>query len=85
MIYSIYLVRCSDNSLYCGISNNVARRVYRHNFCKSGARYTKYRRPVILVYEEKVGSRSDALRREYQVKRLTKTQKEKLIRGHKSD
>ena len=74
----VYLVRCSDNSLYCGISTNVRKRITTHNSGK-GAKYTKPRLPVKLAYIELVGYlKGDALRREYQIKSLTKSAKEKL-------
>ena len=65
----VYMVCCRDDSLYTGISNNLARRVEEHNSHKAGAKYTKSRRPVRLVYYEKVSSRSEALRREYKIKK----------------
>jgi len=78
--WSVYLLRCADNSLYCGISTNLDRRVNEHNYSKSkGAKYTKARRPVKLVYFEVVESRSHASQREYQLRQLTKHQKEALI------
>lgn len=76
--WSVYLVRCKDNSLYTGISNNVPKRVSAHNSGK-GARYTRSRRPVILVYSENAASKSAALKREAAIKRLTKKAKEKLV------
>ena len=74
-----YIVECRDNTLYCGYSNDVEKRVDAHN--KSlGAKYTKTRLPVKLVYTECFDSKSEAMKREYQIKQLTRQQKLKLIR-----
>lgn len=78
-IYSVYLVRCADASLYCGIAIDVAARLVAHNTSARGARYTRSRRPVTLVYSAPCGTRSDALKREIQIKRLPRTAKESLI------
>lgn len=74
-----YIVECRGKELYCGYSNNVEKRVDAHN--KSlGAKYTKTRLPVKLVYTECFDSKSEAMKREYQIKQLTRQQKLKLIR-----
>ena len=78
-IYSVYLVRCADASLYCGIAIDVAARLVEHNTSARGARYTRSRRPVTLVYSAPCGTRSDALKREIQIKRLPRAAKEVLI------
>lgn len=75
-----YLVRCSDNSLYSGIAVDTDRRVDVHNSGK-GARYTRSRRPVTLVYREPHPDRSTALKREAEVKKWTRSKKEHLARG----
>lgn len=75
----VYMVRCSDNSLYTGIARDVEKRVAEHNSEKTGAKYTQSRRPVYLVYRETVADRSAASRRELAIKRLSKKQKEALI------
>jgi putative endonuclease len=77
--WHLYLVRCCDGTLYCGISTNVKLRVAAHN-AGCGARYTKTRRPVELVYTEYCGSISTALIRERKVKRLSKARKEELAK-----
>lgn len=77
----VYIVRCSDGTLYTGIAKDVAARVLAHNQFKSGARYTKARRPVTLVHSESCGSRSEALKREYAIKRMSRRQKLKLVAG----
>jgi putative endonuclease len=75
-----YIVRCKDDTLYSGITVNVDERVKKHNK-GTGARYTTTHRPVTLVYSEKCGTASAAMKREKQVKRLPKIQKERLARG----
>jgi putative endonuclease len=80
-LWFVYMVRCSDNSLYTGIATNVERRIDEHNKGdKSGAKYTRPRRPVKLVYQEKAASRSEAASREAVLKKLTKKEKEALVR-----
>jgi len=65
----VYILRCADGSLYTGISTDVERRVDEHNAgAPLGARYTRARRPVILVYQERVNSRAEAARREREIK-----------------
>ncbi|MDT8282051.1 MAG: GIY-YIG nuclease family protein [Gammaproteobacteria bacterium] len=79
--WSVYILRCSDNSLYTGVALDVHKRLAEHNGIeKKGAKYTHARRPVTLVYQELSDSRSDACKREYEIKNLTKLQKETLIR-----
>ncbi len=78
--WCVYMVQCADQSLYTGITNDVRQRVVRHNQ-GMGARYTRSRLPVTLVYTETVTDRSGALRREAQIKRLTATEKRALIAG----
>jgi putative endonuclease len=73
-----YIVICRDNTLYCGYSNDVEKRVRNHNK-GCGAKYTKTRLPVKLVYTECFDNKSDAMKREYQIKQLTRQQKLKLI------
>lgn len=79
-IWYVYMVRCCDGSLYTGITKDIARRIKAHNSGKGGARYTRSRRPVTLVYSEQVGSRSAAARLEYRFKRMPPAQKKLLIR-----
>jgi putative endonuclease len=76
----VYLLRCADGSLYAGVSNNLQRRLRQHNGdLAGGARYTRGRRPVTLVWSEPAADRVAAQRREQAVKRLTRRQKERLI------
>ena len=76
----VYMVRCADNSLYTGIATDVCRRVGEHNSTGNlAAKYTRARQPVTLVYSEEAESRSEASKREYQIKKMTRTAKQKLI------
>lgn len=76
----VYIVRCADDSLYTGIARDVGKRLDEHNHSDQlGARYTRYRRPVKLVYQETLVSRSEAARRESAIKRLSREEKELLI------
>jgi putative endonuclease len=78
-MYYVYILECADHTLYVGVTNNVERRVFEHNFSARGARYTKARRPVVLRYQEKRLTRGDALRREYEIKSLTREEKLRLV------
>jgi putative endonuclease len=81
----VYMVRCADDSLYTGIATDVCRRVDEHNSTGNlGAKYTRARQPVNLVYSETVESRSEASKREYKIKKLTRSAKEKLISSAES-
>ncbi len=73
------MVRCKDSSLYTGITTDLSRRLTEHNSDKNGARYTRSRRPVRLVYSEKAINRQEAAKREYAIKQLDKETKELLI------
>lgn len=79
MTYYVYILRCKDNSLYTGITNDLEKRLEVHNSGK-GAKYTRSHRPVTLAYSEKLPDRSSALRREAEIKKLTRQQKEELIK-----
>ena len=76
--FFVYLLRCSDGSLYCGWTNNLDCRLTAHNTGK-GAKYTRSRRPVELIYFEECESKRAAMRREWQVKRLSREEKLRLI------
>jgi len=82
----IYIVRCSDDSLYTGITTDIKRRMRAHNndTGPSTAKYTRARRPVYLVYQETATSRSHAARRESEIKNLSRRDKELLIDGCKA-
>ena len=77
----VYIVRCRDNSLYTGVTRDLQQRISEHNEGKRGARYTRSRRPVELVYQETAPNRSAAQQREYQIKQLSAVQKRTLIRS----
>lgn len=76
--WSVYMVRCKDGSLYTGIAIDVERRIAKHN-AGEGAKYTRSRRPVMLVWSEVVESESAARVKEIQMKKMTKSAKEKLL------
>jgi len=78
--WTVYIVRCADDTLYTGATNDVEARLAAHNR-GAGARYTRGRLPVTLVYREGCGSRSEALSREHAVKRLTRAEKLRLARA----
>ena len=75
----VYILRCSDNSLYTGYSTDPVRRLSEHNHSKRGAKYTRSRRPCSLVHIEMFDTKSEALKREYQIKHLSKREKEGLV------
>ena len=77
----VYIVRCADGTFYTGWTTDVARRVAQHNAGR-GARYTRMRRPVVLVYREETPDRSTAMRREVAIKRLDRERKERLVEPH---
>jgi putative endonuclease len=77
----LYLIRCRDSTLYTGISTDVDRRLAQHQGeGNGGSRYLKGRGPLSLVFQEKLGSKSLALKVEHRVKRMSKARKEKLIK-----
>lgn len=83
--YSVYILRCSDETLYTGISLDPSKRVSEHNTSPKGAKYTRSRRPVKLVYQEGCGTKSDALKREAAIKKLSRIQKEALVTGREGE
>ncbi|MFN0135433.1 MAG: GIY-YIG nuclease family protein [Phycisphaerae bacterium] len=78
--WHVYIVRCADGTLYTGIAIDVEQRCETHNRGR-GARYTRSRLPVRVVYVESSASRGDALRREYAIKALPRRDKQRLVRG----
>ena len=78
MDWNVYIVKCSDKTFYTGITNNIKLRLDTHN-ASNGAKYTKSRLPVILVYLERVDGKSNALKREIEIKKLNRSQKIDLI------
>lgn len=79
MSYFVYILECCDGSLYTGITTDVIKRLDEHNTSNKGAKYTKAKRPVKLVYEEDSSDRSSASKREYAIKKLTRAKKLQLI------
>lgn len=79
----VYILRCGNGTLYTGITDNVPRRLAAHRSGK-GAKYTRGRGPLELVYQEEVPDKSSALKREYQIKQLSRQEKETLIERAKS-
>jgi putative endonuclease len=79
MSYFVYILECCDGSLYTGITTDVIKRLAEHNTKDTGAKYTKARRPVKLVYEEVSSDRSSASKREYTIKKLSRIKKLQLI------
>ena len=82
--YSIYIVRCADDTYYTGIAADVARRLEEHESSPRGAKYLKGRGPLQLVFSEFVGDRSTASRLEYRIKQMQRSAKEALIDGRTS-
>lgn len=79
-VWGVYLLKCRDNSLYCGVTNDMQRRLRQHNGeLKGGAKYTQAKRPCELVYFEACTDKSSAMQREYVIKQLTKSQKKALV------
>ena len=81
MSWHVYIVRCSDMSLYCGITTCLDRRVFEHNNTKKGAKYTRSRRPVTIVWSDNFESRSQASKVEHRIKKLAKSNKESLVKS----
>jgi len=84
--YYVYIVECSDGTYYTGYTTDISRRVDEHNYStKKAAKYTRSRRPVRLLYSEEHASVSEALKREYKIKKLSKKQKITLVNTNKND
>ena len=75
----VYIVKCRDGTLYTGVTTDISRRLNEHNRTSKGAKYTRSRRPVQLVWTKEVASRSAAQKEEYRIKRLSRKKKLKLI------
>ncbi len=78
--YYAYLARCSDGTLYAGYTNDLKEREAKHNQ-GAGARYTRARTPIKIIYSEEFETKPEAMRREYEFKKLKKDDKEKLVSG----
>jgi putative endonuclease len=83
--YFLYILRCSDDTLYTGITTDIQRRLEEHNSSAKGAKYTRSRRPVALVYTEEFEDRSSASKREYIIKRLSRAKKLALINARSKE
>lgn len=79
-MYYLYLLKCRDKTFYAGITVDLVRRVKEHNFSKLGAKYTRARRPVKLIYSKKYKNRSLASKAEAKIKKLSRAKKLKLIK-----
>ena len=78
-LYYLYILCCNDGTYYTGITSEIERRVEEHNSSPKGAKYTRSRRPVHLLYHELYHDKPSALKREYEIKNLTRKQKNALI------
>lgn len=78
--WSVYIVRCADDSLYTGISTNVEQRIQKHN-AGLGAAYTRSHRPVVLVWSERVDSESAAKKREAKINKMSRAGKDNIVQG----
>ncbi len=81
MSYFVYILECADTTLYVGSTTDLENRLHAHNHLKSGAHYTKIRRPVVLKYSEKVRTFAKMRAREAQLKRLSREEKLELLRA----
>ncbi len=77
-MFHVYVLQCADGTYYIGSTNDLERRLYSHNHLKSGAHYTKIRRPVVMKYSESAGSIGEARKREAALKKLSREEKETL-------
>ena len=75
----VYILNCADGTLYTGITNDLDRRIKAHN-AGTASKYTRVRRPVSIAYSEEVETKGDALRRELQIKRLTRSEKMAIVK-----
>ncbi len=81
VMWYVYIVECRDGTYYTGITTDIERRIKEHNHSPAGARYTRSRRPVRLHYSEDANNRSDALKRELQIKKLSSKHKRSLAKS----
>ncbi len=77
-VWYVYMLLCADKTLYTGITTDLNRRLLEHNSSPKGAKYSKTRRPVVLIWSEKQPNRSEAAKREWAIKQLTRSEKERL-------
>ena len=81
-MWYLYVVRCSDSSLYCGITTGIEGRLHEHNHTKKGAKYTRSRRPVELVFYTNYDNRSQASKAEHLFKKLPTSKKRLFVQNH---
>jgi len=79
-MWHIYILKCADKTFYTGITNDLKRRIWEHNFSPLGAKYTKGRRPAKLIYSIKLKNRAEALKEEYRIKQFSRQEKIGLIK-----
>ena len=79
LVYYVYVVQCADGTLYTGITNDLIRRLVEHNSSRRGAKYTRGRRPVTLLYSEEFSDRATASAAEFQIKKLSRAEKLRLV------
>lgn len=79
-VWYVYILECNDKTLYTGVTNNIENRLHQHNHGQVGAKYTRARRPVKLVYTEEQKNKSEAMKREHAIKKLTRVEKLNIIK-----
>ncbi len=79
-MWFVYILECSDNTYYTGVTNDIGRRLLEHNKSKLGSKYTRARRPVVLKYRKKFMNRSNAQKEESRIKKLSRIEKKKIIK-----
>ena len=84
-MHYIYIVKCADSSLYTGYARNIEKRIEEHNTSIKGAKYTRGRRPVTLQYSETFETRSEACKREAIIKKMSRKEKENLIKNKSAE
>jgi len=85
IMYYLYILKCADGTLYTGITVDLVRRVKEHNSSELGARYTRSRRPVKLVYSKEFSGRSEASKEEARIKKLSREEKLDMIKNSKGN
>ncbi len=80
-MFYVYILKCTDGSFYCGYTNDVEKRFEKHKSGK-GAKYTRSHTPVEIVYVQELETKNEALKKEYEIKKMTRSQKEKLIENY---
>jgi putative endonuclease len=80
-LYYVYILKCNDDTLYTGWTTDIKRRLNEHNISKKGSRYTRARRPVKICYVEDIETKSGAMKREAQIKKLCREDKQKLVKN----